>query len=109
MNNKLKQIIKEEIKKALKEDEQTVDKGATDKGLRKFAGLPNSEAAIQSVVADLKNVGMGDNRFNALAWVLTQMGVKDTELSSVAQKIKAMSATQAQATQATQTTQTLTR
>mgnify|MGYP003342382476 CR=1 FL=1 len=84
-------------RKIIKENEQTVDKSATEKNLRKFASLPNSEPAILALNADLKNVGTGENRFSALAWIFSQLGVKDGELSAIAPKLKSMLTTPAPA------------
>ena len=91
-------------RKIIKENEQTLDQAATQINLRKFAGtLSNSEAVIQALASDLKSLS-GDNRYKATAWLLSQVGVKDTELSSVASKLKDLLS----ATTQTQTTQTQT-
>jgi len=91
-------------RKIIKENEQTLDQAATQINLRKFAGtLSNSEAVIQALASDLKSLS-GDNRYKATAWLLSQVGVKDTELSSVASKLKDLLSAPTQTTQ----TQTLT-
>jgi len=86
MNDKLKQIIKEEIKKALREQdnpnpEQVVDQGATQVNMAKFAGLPYSAAAIETIRKDLEKAG--PNKYKALAWLLTQLGVQNNDVGNI--------------------------
>ena len=91
----LKRIISEEIKKALQEgnEEQVTDTQASEKGLRKLTALPNTQAALKAPAEDLSKLS-GETKYNAIAWMLSQMGVKDTDLSVVTQKLKAATAAQ---------------
>jgi hypothetical protein len=79
---KIRRIIKEG-------NEQEVDKAATEKLLTKFASLSNSEPVITAISTDLGKLS-GDNKYKAIAYLLLGFGVKDTELSSVASKLKEM-------------------
>jgi len=101
MNNKLKQIIKEEIEKALQEaelagtqaasaiaapatsNEKTVDDAANASILRKFAQLPNTQQVIGALSADFKLL-TGDQKYKSLAQFLTSLGIdKQTAQSTI--------------------------
>ncbi len=101
MNDKLKQIIKEEIKKALKEaelagtqavsataapatsNEKTVDDSANALILRKFAQLPNTQQTISALTADFKSL-TGDQKYKSLAQFLSSLGIdKQTAQSMI--------------------------
>jgi hypothetical protein len=105
MNNKLKQIIKEEIEKALQEaelagtqaasaiaapgtsNEKAVDDAANTSILRKFAQLPNTQQAIGTLTADFKLL-TGDQKHKSLAQFLTSLGIDKQTLQSTISKMQ---------------------
>ncbi len=105
MNDKLKQIIKEEIKKALQEaglagtqatsaiaapatsNEKTVDDTANAAILRQLALLPNTQQAISGLKVDFGKL-TGEQKYNSLAQFLTSLGIDKQTLQSTISKMQ---------------------